>query len=466
MLHYHDSGPWWDWCFYEKNGPNGFTGLHGAAFLGIMEIATALLGMKEWDINVTDTLGRTALAWAAIGGHEEVVRILLQRKGINPNTADTQYDRTPLLWAAEGGHEGVVKLLLEREDIDPNTQETKYGRTPLLWAVERGHQGVVKLLLEQQDMDPNTPDTENGQTPLQWAAHHEHEGIVRLLLDREDINPNTLDNRYGRTPLLAAAAGGHEGVVGLLLQRKDLNPNTPDTEYGRTLLRWAAERGGEGIIMLLLEREDIDPNSPDTKSGQTPLLAAAIGRHEGVVGLLLKQKDVNPNIPDIEYGATPLRLAAQQGYSEIVKLLLERDLGFRCVRELSPTLYSLPSMFPLLKYASCYWGKHIRRNRTENVILLALGVLVRFEEHISSRLFLEYHPGCTREYGWGLSFDWRSSPKGFPGLHGAAVLGISEIVAALLTMKEWDINERDTVGRTALTWAAVEGYVEVVRILL
>ena len=116
LLHYHDSGPWWDWCFYERDGPNDFTGLHGAAFLGISELVAALFGMKEWDISAADTLGRTALAWAAIGGHEEVVRILLQRKDINPNTADTQYDRTPLLWAAERGHEEVVKLLLERED--------------------------------------------------------------------------------------------------------------------------------------------------------------------------------------------------------------------------------------------------------------------------------------------------------------------------------------------------------------
>jgi len=155
----------------------------------------------------------------------------------------------------------------------------------------------------------------------------------------------------------------------------------------------------------------------------------------------------------------------QSPHSMIAEVYLTY-LSFRDVRELSPTLYSLPSMFPLLGYISCYWGKHIRRDRTEDVILLALGVLVRFEEHISSRLFLAHHWGYTSGYGWGLSFDSRSSPMGFPGLHRAAVLGIGEIVAALLTMKEWDINERDPVGRTALAWAAVGGHEEVVRILL
>ena len=102
LLHYHDNGPWWDWCFYQRDGSNGFTGLHGAAFLGIVEIAAARLGIKQWDINARDILGRTVLVWATVGGHEEVVRILLQRKDINPNATDTQYDRTPLRCAAEG----------------------------------------------------------------------------------------------------------------------------------------------------------------------------------------------------------------------------------------------------------------------------------------------------------------------------------------------------------------------------
>ena len=49
-------------------------------------------------------------------GYEEVVKVLLERGGINPNQADTRYGRTPLLWATVKGHEEVVRMLLERED--------------------------------------------------------------------------------------------------------------------------------------------------------------------------------------------------------------------------------------------------------------------------------------------------------------------------------------------------------------
>ena len=225
LSHYCDTGPWWDWCFYEKDEPNSFTGLHGAAFLGIAEIVASLLEMEEWDINATDSLGRTALVWAAVGGHEEAVRILLQRKDINPNTRDAQYDRTPLLWAVERGYAGVVKLLLEREDINPNTPDTEFGRTPLRWAVRNGHERIVKLLLEREDINPNTPDIEFGRTPLWRAVNGGHEGIVKLLLEREDINPNTPDTRSGITPLRWAVRNGHEGIVGLLLEREDTNPD-------------------------------------------------------------------------------------------------------------------------------------------------------------------------------------------------------------------------------------------------
>ena len=54
---------------------------------------------------------------------------------------------TPLPWAAEGGHEAVVKLLLEK-GAELETKDND-GWTPLSWAAEKGHEAVVKLLLEK-----------------------------------------------------------------------------------------------------------------------------------------------------------------------------------------------------------------------------------------------------------------------------------------------------------------------------
>jgi len=321
LLHYYKNIDQGDLAFRWLS----FTGLHGAASLGIPEIVTALLEVKAWNINLIDITGQTALSWAAVGGYEDVVKILLQLKDVNPNIAGTGHGRTPLWWAAQHGHEGVVRVLLERGDIDPNTPDTEYGRTPLWLAAQHGHEGVVRMLLERGDIDPNTPDTEYGRTPLWLAVQHGHGGVVRMLLEREDINPNTGDTKYSRTLLWRAAQHGHEGVVRALLEREDIDPNTPDTKYGRTPLWLAVQHGHERVVMVLLEREDINPNTADTEYGQTPLSRAAQGGYKGVVKLLLDRQDINPNTGDTEYDLTPLWWAVAGGHEGVIKLLLQRE---------------------------------------------------------------------------------------------------------------------------------------------
>ena len=79
--------------FDGRGGSKGFTGLHGAAFFEIMEIVVALLAMGECDINVMDNMGRMALAWAAVGGYEDVVGILLERRDAKADATDTLYSR-------------------------------------------------------------------------------------------------------------------------------------------------------------------------------------------------------------------------------------------------------------------------------------------------------------------------------------------------------------------------------------
>ena len=219
LLHSDKNRHWPEPCFGRSSSHNGFTGLHGGAFLGFGEIVAALLATKEWNINKTDAVGRTALAWAATRGHENVVRILLRQKDVNANPRDIESGRTPLHLAAKGGYEGVAKLLLEREDTNPNTRDTEYGQTPLWWAAKGGYEGVAKLLLERKDTNPNTRDIRYGQTPLVYAARGGHEGVVKLLLEREDINPD-IPGLSGETALALAASRGHPGIVKLLSKPK------------------------------------------------------------------------------------------------------------------------------------------------------------------------------------------------------------------------------------------------------
>ena len=179
LLDYNQNRGWGPY-FDGAKGPMGFTGLHAMAFLGIPGIISAVLEMKEWDVNAYDCMGMAVISWASLRGQDVLVKMLLEQDGISPNRADTKFDRTPLSWAAENGHEGVVKMLLEREDVNPNQVDTFYGRSPLSWAAGNGHEEVVKLLLERSDVHTTTPDKQN-KTPLSLALSNGHYEVARIL---------------------------------------------------------------------------------------------------------------------------------------------------------------------------------------------------------------------------------------------------------------------------------------------
>ena len=309
-------------CFPSKSRTTGFTGLHGVSSLGIAVLVVAVLEMKEWDVNATDCTGSTALIWAARRGHEEVVKVLLERGDINPDQADTKYGRTPLSRAAENGHEGVVKFLLEQKGVNPDQPDRASSRTPLSWAAGNGHEGVVKMLLEREDVNTDHEDTLYGQTPLSWAAEKGHEGVVKMLLEREDVQPDHVDTKYGQTPLWRAAQNGHLRVVKMLLTRRGVDSNRVDTDSGQTPLTRAAGGGHEGVVKILLERGGADPNMADTKTGRTPLSWAASCGRAGVVKILLERKDVHTTTPDNE-NQIPVALALSNGHHEVAKILVD-----------------------------------------------------------------------------------------------------------------------------------------------
>ena len=62
------------------------------------------------------------------------------------NTRDDEI-QTLLFRAAEKGHDEIVRLLVEK-GADLETKDSIFGKTLLLWAAEKGHEAIVRLLLE------------------------------------------------------------------------------------------------------------------------------------------------------------------------------------------------------------------------------------------------------------------------------------------------------------------------------
>jgi len=226
--------------------PYKFTGLHYASMFGLVQVARALAMMDGLDINGIDETGATPLLWAARGGHEATVNLLLRQKDIVPDRPDCKF-RTPLSCAAENGHEEVVKLLLGRRGVNPDRLDW-FNQSPLSWAAENGHEAVVKILLGRASVNPDRRD-EWARTPIWWAARNGHAAVVKLLLEREDVNPDRPD-RGSRAPISWAAGNGHDAVVKMLLGRASVNPDRLDGA-GRTPVMYAAKNGHDTVVKLL-----------------------------------------------------------------------------------------------------------------------------------------------------------------------------------------------------------------------
>lgn len=88
-------------------------GFLNAVRKGDVEAVKSFLA-KGVDVNAKlNNYGGTALAFACDRGHTEVVKLLIE-KGANVNARDTFYQATPITWAAQRGHTEIVKTLLDK----------------------------------------------------------------------------------------------------------------------------------------------------------------------------------------------------------------------------------------------------------------------------------------------------------------------------------------------------------------
>jgi ankyrin repeat protein len=157
-----------------------------------------------------------SLLRAADNGRADAVRNLI-RAGAAVGANDG-YGNTPLHRAAMYGHIEVVKLLLQEHSAEVNLKNID-GYTPLHLAALIGHLEEVRVLLEHS-ADSNLKNA-GGDTPLHYTAGKGQVEIVELFL-RKGAAVNSRNNR-GDTPLKVAGtwqwvSPGDKAEVRALLQ--------------------------------------------------------------------------------------------------------------------------------------------------------------------------------------------------------------------------------------------------------
>lgn len=136
---------------------HGRTPLKIAADKGAAATVTLLLN-KGSDVNGMSG-GESALHSAALRGHLDVIRVLLEH-GANANQKGWQ-DISPLFRAVVSGKVESIELLLAYgADINARMKPNVVGQTPLMWAANSGNSEMVQCLLSN-GADAKARDDDN-----------------------------------------------------------------------------------------------------------------------------------------------------------------------------------------------------------------------------------------------------------------------------------------------------------------
>ena len=197
-------------CDLQVKGEDGNSYLHFAAKGGQLEIVHLICLMPGHNPCASNKYGCTPLDIATVYHNQEVVEFLQQHttsthsppsvihlsallghiSSIQHYIVDLQYDpdlrdsigRTPLHYAAMGGHLIIIQYLVS-SDADPLSEDV-FHKLPLHYAAALGHLDVVQLLV-----NIGSPLTARGvwdKTPAEMAAAGGHKNVLDYLDSLQD----------------------------------------------------------------------------------------------------------------------------------------------------------------------------------------------------------------------------------------------------------------------------------------
>lgn len=394
----------------------GYSYLMMAVDANRLEILSALLSSRLFDINAVDKKGATALSLAASkrAVSEPILRALLAAPGVSKNLANTK-GQTPLALACLNNNPLAISILLADELIDVNRADDS-GMTPLSFLVSNGHTALVATLLGTQYLNLSSRD-QHGLTCLDMAVRGGHVEIVQLLLAAylpEAVPEWVINNRPkdGITCLQAAceltSTDTLSDVVAAILAVSTTDINVifqAKDGSSSTALLTAAEKGATKLLKSLLRNRTLDVNltfPPDRLSalmitssfgfvkctrailahpelkvnqqdtgGRTALWwafyvpssvaksAPYISWRQSCVELLLAHPHIDINLPD-KQDCTPLAMACKLDNPILIRLLADRpEADLNVVEKNGSSLIDLAgsqSVRALLRERGCTRG--------------------------------------------------------------------------------------------------------------
>ena len=168
--------------------------LYRACCTGNKEVVQRFASFNN--VKYTDpTNGDTLLHQACKQGWLDIVKLLIEEYGCDPNVTNKYAHQSPLHYACQYGHKKVVEYLINELDVNPRDgRDPTHGDTLLHQACKQGWLDIVKLLIEKYACDPNVTNL------LHDACQYGNIDIVEYLINQQHVNP-LLRDKFGLEPL-------------------------------------------------------------------------------------------------------------------------------------------------------------------------------------------------------------------------------------------------------------------------
>jgi ankyrin repeat protein len=465
-----------------------------------------LLG-KGIDINAKTKKGLTALQIAAHGGnpgHLDVIKLLCT-SGAKINEYSPY--KSPIHIAMLNTKSDIVDVLVQ---LGADLYTFYDGTTVLHYAVHTKHKTLLSTLIDKQF--PMGFRDEKGETAFgQFLVHQSEDDLDFLdVLIKSGVNLNEpvhLYKNYYEYPIHLAVCKGHMKVLEQLV-KAGANLYQKD-EYGDTIAHMAVKKAREDIVEYIYKTFAMDLTHTNI-FGNTPLHLAADERHKCCLQTILASCHNSCINAQNKEGYTALHLAAMSYRLDIVEILVNNgaDIHIRCNEGDSPlfvstdkeiskyliekgvdihtrfndgcTLLFSANSIPLYTYYLSL-GLDINAQDNDGYTVLhkellndANPDLIRFLVEHGANPNLKTDTGhtalhCVQDYSslyllckHGADLNVQDSTHGCTPLHRFVRNGYTEF-ASILLVKRARVDLPDLDGKTALQYACLKGYTNLIQ---
>ena len=460
----------------------GNTSLHmaiGQISLSSVEKVQCILQSERCDPNVTNSEGYTPLHVAVRKEDSETAVVLLNHSQCNPNIQDLT-GNTPLHMTNSKISLSSVDSFLNHKNIDLNIQNIE-GNTPLHEAVMRRVPAcVVEALTLHNSCDPNIVNNA-GMTPLQISGNIKEIDSAEVLITSGKCSREDIVKVIEDTLLLHQAVLSNRLIlVSILVAIQEYSMNETNSS-GETALHVACRtRCSKAILEKLVENSRCDL-SAQAQCGDTALHLAVYSGTDVAekVQCIAQSERCNPNITNSE-GYTPLHVAVKKGDFETAVILLNhlqcnpniQDLTGNTPLHIAISEMSLANVESFLNHKNIDLNIQNREGNTplhEAVMRQApVDVVEALTLHNSCNPSIVNNAGmtplqslddfCKVHYVEALlnsgKCNHEDMVKATEGttllLHQAVFSNRPMLVSTLVAMQEYNINETNSTGETAL----------------